>query len=371
MKKKEKRNLLWLTTLAILFIFWSLVSAFQDQSIIENPEKPLNENAGRVIQLKEVIRITDEEGKFYFIGPWDIKVAKDGSIFVHEPNKLYRFDANGKFVKNLYKKGEGPGELNQNLTDIVIGEDEIILASSNWYKIIRLDMQGNLIQDIRPEWKFYSLIGYYNGKYYVSQRERKRSERKSGLIEVNLKLCAASSTETGKITPTSLIFPITISSYFSNRGGSLATISRLRTINQSNRYVYLFHTPEYLVKLLDLEKMEIVRSFRRKYERVKRVPSEKRRMPMPEFHNDIYRLAIRRNTLWVITSTVDKDKGILVDVFSREGKYLDNFYLPLQNIKRDDHLYVPMAVYKDFLYVIEIGEDELISVAKYEIIDEG
>jgi len=357
--------------LSFLFIFTSIILA---QTIIENPEKPLSKNAGRVIKLKEVLRITDEEGKFYFSSPWDIKAAKDGSIFVYEPDKLYRFNANGKFVTNLYKKGEGPGELNQNLTDIVIGEDEIILASSNMYKIIRLDMQGNLVQDIRPEWTFSNLLGYWNGTYYFSQYERKRFERISGLRERNLKLCAASSKETGKVTPTSIVFPITISVSIGNRRSSKVTssretICRLHTVSESNRFVYLFHTPEYLVKLLDLEKIEIVRSFRREYERVTRVPSEKRGTPRPEFHNDIYRLAIHKNNLWVITSTVDKDKGILVDVFSREGKYLDNFYLPLRNIKRDDYLYAPLAVYKDFLYVIEIGEDELISVAKYEIID--
>ncbi len=348
--------------LTSIFVFTFIILA---QTIIENPEKPLSKNAGRVIQLKEVMRITDEEGKFYFSGPWDIKVAKDGSIFIHEPNKLYKFDVNGKFVKNLYKKGEGPGGLNQNLTDIIIGEDEIILASSIMYKIIRLDMQGNLIQDIRPEWRFSTLIGYYNGKYYFTQRERKGFERINGIKESNYRLCVVSKTR--EITPTSYIFPITIST----QGGGIILVSWLKTFSENQRYVYLFHTPEYLVKLLDLEKIEIVRIFRRKYERVKHILPEKSKMiPMlPEFHNDIYRLAIHKNNLWVITSTVDKDRGILVDVFSREGKYLDNFYLPLRNIKRDDHLYAPMVVYKNFLYVIEIGEDELISVAKYEIID--
>jgi hypothetical protein len=370
---KDKQNSSLLKIIFVSLIFWAIGFASQNQAIIENPDKPLNKNAGRVIQLKEVMRVSDEEGKFYFSGPWDIKAANDGSIFVHESNKLYRFDANGKFIKNLYKKGEGPGELNQNLTDIFIGEDEIILASSNMYKIIRLDVQGNLIQDIRPEWTFYTLLGYFNGKYYFFQRERKSFERKSGLRETNLRLCAVSNTETGKITQTSLIFPITISYYFGPKGGSLATISRLRTISESNRFAYVFHTPEYLVKLLDLEKIKVVRTFRRKYNRVKRIPQKKRKIPLllPEFHNDIYRLAIHDNNLWVITSTVDKDKGILVDVFTREGKYLDNFYLPLRNIKRDDHLYAPMAVFKDFLYVIEIEENELISVAKYEILDGG
>ncbi|MDH5468034.1 MAG: 6-bladed beta-propeller [Candidatus Aminicenantes bacterium] len=369
---KEKHSLFWHITIFVLFIFWATVFASQEKAIIENPEKPLNKNAGRVIQLKEVIRVKDEEGKFYFSGPWDIVVARDGSFFIHEPNKIYKFDANGKFVKNFYKKGEGPGELNQNLTEIIVREDNIILASSNMYKIIRLDMRGNLIEDIRPEWKFSTVVGYYNGKYFLTQYERKSLGKKiSEIREENLRLVVAS--DEREITPTPYIFPVTVSINVWGRGISSASISRFQRVDEDQRYVYLFHTPEYLVKLLDLEKIEVIRSFRRKYDRVKRIPLKESKIPllMPKFHNDIYRLAIHKNNLWVITSTVDKEKGILVDVFNREGKYLDNFYLPLRNIKRNDHLYAPMAVYKDFLYVIEIGEDELISVAKYEIHDEG
>jgi len=69
--------------LTSIFVFTFIILA---QTIIENPEKPLNKNAGRVIQLKELMRITDEEGKFYFSSPWDIKVAKDGSIFMSTEN---------------------------------------------------------------------------------------------------------------------------------------------------------------------------------------------------------------------------------------------------------------------------------------------
>jgi hypothetical protein len=35
-----------------------------------------------VIRLKEVARITDENGKYYFKGPWDIKAGEDGFITI-------------------------------------------------------------------------------------------------------------------------------------------------------------------------------------------------------------------------------------------------------------------------------------------------
>lgn len=351
-----------------LSITCSLILA---QQIIENPENPPSKNAGRVIRLKEVMRIKEEAGKFFFKAPEDIKVAKDGSFFVQEYDKLYQFDPNGKFVKNLYKKGEGPGELNQNLTDLVIGEKEIILASSNMYKIIRLDMQGNLIEDIRPEWTFHSFVAYYKGKYYLTQLEKTDFKRISGIKEVNLRLCVVSSPR--EITPTPHIFPITRSVFFGDRRGGIMSISRLQTVSESQRYVYLFHSPEYLVKLLDLEKIEVIRSFRRKYERIKYEYKGTSRwpVPIPKYHNDICRLAIYKNSLWVVTSTFDNEKGILVDVYNREGKYLDNFYLPLLNIKTDNiQYYARIAIYGNFLFIIEVEEDGLISIVKYEIIDQ-
>ncbi|MBA7658317.1 hypothetical protein ES703_66267 [subsurface metagenome] len=58
------------------------------QIVIENPEKPLNEKAGRVFQLKEEMRITDEQGGFYFKNPENIKVASDGCIFVLDEDQF-------------------------------------------------------------------------------------------------------------------------------------------------------------------------------------------------------------------------------------------------------------------------------------------
>ncbi|MGB8959590.1 MAG: 6-bladed beta-propeller, partial [Candidatus Aminicenantales bacterium] len=83
-------------------------------------------------------RITDETGKFLFVQPFAVFTGHDGSVYVQESKQLLKFDAQGRFVKNLLKRGQGPGELDDNLTDIVVREKDIILWSSNNYKLIRL-----------------------------------------------------------------------------------------------------------------------------------------------------------------------------------------------------------------------------------------
>jgi hypothetical protein len=58
------------------------------QAIIENPATPLAKNAGRVLKLREVWRITDEGGAFYFKSPHNLQIAKNGSIFIADREQL-------------------------------------------------------------------------------------------------------------------------------------------------------------------------------------------------------------------------------------------------------------------------------------------
>ena len=85
--------------------------------------------------------------------------------------------------------------------------------------------------------------------------------------------------------------------------------------------------------------------------------------------NDTYDVLLRGDHLWVVTCTYEKDKGLLADVFDKDGLYLDNFYIPVHNVKRDDHVFAPMNIRGDFLYVIERDEENLFSIAKYRIPD--
>jgi len=95
---------------SLLFVFTSITVA---QEMIENPDKPLSKKAGRILKLKEVLRIGDVGDEYYFRFPTNLKVSPDGSIFIQEIDQLLHFDQNGKFVRNYFKKGQIPGLLNR------------------------------------------------------------------------------------------------------------------------------------------------------------------------------------------------------------------------------------------------------------------
>ncbi|MDD8025567.1 MAG: hypothetical protein PHI34_03560 [Acidobacteriota bacterium] len=339
--------------------------------VIENPKRPPSPNAGRIVPLKEVARITDEKGKFFFVQPIAVFTGRDGSVYVQEYKQLLKFDPQGRFVKNLLKRGSGPGELNDNLTDVLILEKEIILWSSNSLKLIRINLDGRLIADKTSQVPLGSLLGTFGGRYFFLKREIGERPKSgiSGIFENDYRLVTFN--ERGEIVPTPVLMPCTSSLHFRPGSVSSGTISRPMPLAADDRSVFLFHSPEYLIKLLDLETGEIVRSFKREYDRVKYTVKTPPGYPaelVPKFHNDLCRLLWRNDRLWAVTSTFDPKKGILVDVFSREGRYLDNFYLPLFKVRRNNpQIYAPMAIHGDFLYLLEADEDDLISLIKYEI----
>jgi hypothetical protein len=341
--------------------------------VIENPKSPPGPKAGRVVPLREVAQITDEKGKFLFVQPFNVLTGHDGSVYVQEYNQFLKFDAQGKFVKNLLKRGQGPGELDDNLTDVIVRDKDIVLWSSNNYKLIRLELDGRLIEDRKLVQGFLNeLLGVYGGRCFFLRYEidaAKTRARVSGIFETPRRLVIVP--EKGDAVSTPYLMLCTQTIHYRTGSVSMSTISRPMPLAADDRTVFLFHSPDYLIKLLDLETGEVVRSFRRDYDRVKyevKTPPGYPAELVPKFHNDLCRLLWRNDRLWAVTSTFDPKKGILVDVFNREGRYLDNFYLPLFKIRKNNPQYfAPMAIHGNFLYLLEADEDDLISLIKYEI----
>jgi len=93
--------------LLILFFY----SAIHSQEMIKNSDKPLNSEAGRILKLEEVFEIKDEPGEFYFAWPRSFLLDSQGCLYVLDEDQLLKFSPEGVLINNLYKKGQGPGEI--------------------------------------------------------------------------------------------------------------------------------------------------------------------------------------------------------------------------------------------------------------------
>ena len=348
--------------LLCLFIFNFMAFA---QTIIENPKKPLSRNAGRVLKLEEVFRITDERENFYLKSPGNLKLSSDGFIYIKDMEQLLKFSSEGKFIKNLFKKGQGPGEVSTAFSySYSIYKDEIYIYDRGSNKIIRTDLNGNMTEEKRLK-TFPGSFLYITDHWLIFWKQiwPPQGEWKSQIYDLkNNFILVSKEEETEK-----KIHDFPTKMFLAPRAASSWT-NLYWILDNENEQLYISHTGEYLIKSLDLEKGEITRSFRRKYPRVKYEMKEWDKKfyklhhpPKKKFESDVLGLFVCDGFLWVKTSTKYETKGILIDVFNKEGKYVDNFYL--------NHEGSLMAAHGDFIFVKETDEDENIQIVKYKIVE--
>jgi len=360
----------WFTV--VLFVVFGLGVNAQ---VINNPGKPSSPKAGRIAKLTEVFRITDDGGKFYFKRPYRIKAAPDGSIFIADDGQFLKFDKNGKFIANIQKKGEGPGEFSYLLDFKVIG-DRIFVVTQQPPKVLEFDLSGKLIKETRRNdgSGMSRVLDINKSNYYFVFGDIDLEKIKSGEAQSHQKLMV--STFDGKKKELNLDFPIRMLSEVVRTKNTMSV--RIRTLDrfcvafENENSIYVSHTEKYMIKHVDMVNGKILHTFSRKYEPVAYFPSEDEKKndlkSSVKWFSDVQQIAIFKGNVWVITSTVDKKKGALVDVFSKDGKYIDNFYLPLSQVKRPDFFTDnPFYAWGDYFLVIDIDEDDNISIVKYKV----
>lgn len=350
----------------ILLLFIFFVSA---QDVIENPEKPLNKKAGRVLKLKEELRITDENGDFYFRSPSNLKISKDGSIFIADSygNNFLKFSSDGKFLKNLYRKGEGPGEI-QDYFDYALSEKEIYVYDYVKRKLIEMSDNGDLIDEIKFQTEpFSDLYGIYGGRLIFSNRSYPPHEdRTTSRLYENQNVIILLSTD-GKERRESHVFPNKMFYVASSLGGGAMSWAPFdAAFDEKTGNLYVLCTREYMIHVLDLNKNRVIRSFNRKYKRVNYEMREgeedfikKYNAPRKKYKNDIEALYLNRGLLLVVTSTKNTEKGLMIDVFDGKGQFVDNFFIDVKGSI--------IAVYNDSIFVVDTDENENYVIKKFKI----
>jgi hypothetical protein len=371
----RKFSFLLACSFVLIFPSWT-------QQIIENPEKLLAKNAGRAVTLKEVLKITDEgTDQYYFKSPSLLHIAPDSSIYVLDRDQLLQFDQNGKFIRNYFKKGQGPGELSY-ISDYLLTDKNIIIHNTYPSKIVIFDNTGALVKDfaVRIKTSSSKLLAFCGNNYFFITASSPSIKGEEGVIDQPQNI--VSFLEGAEVTNDIGAFPIQTYIRNSKGGGSgRISLNKFITISFKEEYLFISHTPEYLVKLIDMKNGKVIRVFSRKYERVKPSSDTEKSIrggamvdgklliaPAKKFVDDIVNFFVHDNELWVATSTKDKDKGVLIDVYNYEGTYTDSFYMKLP-ARAEINVTLPDShvVSGDFLYAIEKNTDATYAIKKYKI----
>lgn len=338
--------------------------AAYSQTVIENPAKPVAKNSGRVLKLTEVWRITDEAGGFYFKYPRDLQVADDGSIFLADTEQLIRFSPEGKFLKNLYKKGQGPGELGGDFYSYFVNGRDLFILDMNSRRFWRADFDGVFQEQISLRNKDYSsFLGVLpDGFLFEKQDWPPPSERTGKLVEIphtvgEFAKDGSWTKDVATFRPRSFLMP----------QGGMGWDSSITVQSPDAKLLYAFHGRDYLVEVIDLATGVVARRFNRAYSKVPHIESDRERdwrnkygSPKREYETDVNDLLPVGEGLWVATSMDDKVKGRLIDVFDREGWFVDSFYLGAGRSL--------MAVREDAVFCQEKSADDRITIVKCRII---
>jgi hypothetical protein len=360
------------TLLVLAAAVFAATAAAQD--IIVNPAKPLSANAGRVVTLKEERRIEDTGKSFFFKMTRIIRVSPRGDIFVLDgQEQALQFDPEGRFVRNLFKKGQGPGELT-GLYDIWATNDNLFLIGDP-AKILVFDYAGNLVKDLSLRelgWGRFILADTQGFLVYKGGRP----DPSAGGGYKDIPQTIVEIAPEGALLKT--LGPFYIRGFvqvFERGATSMMTWNQFQAVALDRNCLFLNYTPDYLVEAFAREKGVVVRRFKRPYTRVKQsggggvtIPGGNMPAP-PEFRPDIFALHVVDGKLWVQTSTVVTGKGILIDVYDTEGRYIDNFYV--QSLWKDPSgkaVNMLLTIAGGFAYFRDKTEDELIVIRKCRLV---
>ena len=360
--------------------------------IVENPAKPKAANAGRVIVPEEVLAISDEgTGEFYFYWPRDPSTAPDGSLLLSDKDQILLFGPDGKFRRNFFKKGQGPGE--GTYSGRCWPTDKNVIVQSVYpNKLILFDHAGKYEREIRmgtlpgtrrPQ----ALLLLVRGEeYYFRAWDSPPFEKEEPEFVDMPRTILALNAATGDLKNLAMFSTKAyIQASPGGGGGAHYPITDLNAVMFKEKYLALTHTEDYLIKIYEPGKNTIIREFRRIYDRVKPEPlteEQKKggamignkpfRPPELKYQNDIKNIFVHGDEIWAVTSTKDKAKGVLVDVFDKEGIYRDSFWLKLPDPALGS-IQSPgqSALDGDFLWIVERSEDETYAIRKYRVVISG
>ncbi len=125
------------------------------------------------LTLEEELKIDFENKEFEDLGlrmPEFVEADSKGNIYLVDRNRsseyfICRFDKEGKLIKNIGRKGQGPGEIQRIHIIKINSQDNILISDTGNMKILELDKEGTLIKETRVLHGLREVIPLENGNY--------------------------------------------------------------------------------------------------------------------------------------------------------------------------------------------------------------
>ena len=346
-----------------------------------------------IVSLKLMGHAHDNSSDYVFKMPFNITPLEDGSFFLIDNTQVLKFDNSCKFLKIVISKGVGPKEALYINQIFEIG-NKIIVNTGIMGKIIIIDKEGNLLGEyqrstaLKPAQKnlkngntAFNILGNTKDMeliiidYNSSWNEK---DKKKGICREPV-LLLSSQNELIKF-----LFEIPVKSNFIETPFGIQAVVSFNLIStHDSERIYYCNSMDYNINIYNIHENKLEKSWKRPYTHIRIPENEKGKYNYGstfvwgskdkkgkyesganENFPDIQGLHLVGNKLWVITSTVKKGKGVLIDVFDKKGNYTDHFFLDLKG-KVDLYKLDAITISDSFVYIRELDEEDNYLIAKY------
>ena len=154
--------------------------------VVKNPKEPIFHEDVFNLEKEITIGERDKDEESLFISITSIGIDDEENIYVLDRKacQIKVFDKNGKFLRNIGRKGQGPGEmLFPSVMEMVSGKEIMICDISN-NRVSFFSLKGELVKEV-SKGKFFRLIsptpdssGNFIGSYRIRMGQKRIVELK-------------------------------------------------------------------------------------------------------------------------------------------------------------------------------------------------
>jgi len=125
-------------------------------TVVKNPKEPIYSEP--VFELQEDLTISggEDSGEQMFQNINTLVVNERGHMYIldEQAGNIKTYDQNGRFLKTIGKKGQGPGEFGLPISLAVMPSQNIIVNDMGQRKILFFDREGNYLKQLSIADKF-------------------------------------------------------------------------------------------------------------------------------------------------------------------------------------------------------------------------
>jgi hypothetical protein len=371
------------------------------QDSVDNHVKLLSNKYGQVLKLKKLAVACDDDSAFILKKPHDILPIEDGSFFVIDNGQVLKFANDGKFIKIIVDKGQGPAQAS-HLFQLYRRNNDLIINTGFMNKLMVFDFDGVL----KSEFMQHKNPGLQKNKLNLSGSTftiMAHYKDNSFIILCNIPPAELADDKTllekkpvlllsGKNESIKQLFEIPLDSVVVKTKFGKFLLPVLSVIYTSDdQFIYFSNTERYEIKRYNLALNKIDLTWKRNYQPalipselkskisyglvyetgdLKNGKSESYKEPERKYFVDIKKIFVVNSFIWVMTSTLDKEKGVLFDVFNNCGEYVVSIFLkPPEGLKvYDFYLADVFCIFNDYIFITQNDEEDNPIIVKYKII---